>query len=158
MEDTVENDTAKGSTKGATSSKESERKKRALIAIGKAKGFLTHEEVNEHMPEDVTSPERMDDWLSAFADEGIEIVDAPAKVKVVDADADEADEADEADADLAAKGEAKEEEDTDSNAPTSDPVRTYLRKMGTISLLTREGEVQIAKRIEDGDRRVLQVV
>jgi RNA polymerase primary sigma factor len=158
MEDTVENDTAKGSTKGATSPKESERKKRALIAIGKAKGFLTHEEVNEHMPEDVTSPERMDDWLSAFADEGIEIVDAPAKVKVSDTDADEADEADEADADLAAKGEAKEEEDTDSNAPTSDPVRTYLRKMGTISLLTREGEVQIAKRIEDGDRRVLQVV
>src|ERR1044072_8962398 len=99
MEDTVENDTAKGSTKGATSSKESERKKRALIAIGKAKGFLTHEEVNEHMPED-----------------GIEIVDAPAKVKVGDTDVDEADEADEVDADLAAKGEAKEEEDTDSNA------------------------------------------
>ena len=57
-----------------------------------------------------------------------------------------------------AKDEAKEEEDADSYGPTGDPVRMYLRKMGTISLLTREGEVEIAKRIEDGDRRVLQVV
>jgi RNA polymerase primary sigma factor len=82
----------------------------------------------------------MDDWLSAFEGEG-------------EAEADAAGEA------VEAREEAKEEEeDADSAAPNSDPVRTYLRKMGTISLLTREGEVEIAKRIEDGDRRVLQVV
>ena len=71
-----------------------------------------------------------------------------------EAQGDEDEEGDE----LEAKEDAKEEEDADSYAPTSDPVRTYMRKMGTISLLTREGEVEIAKRIEDGDRRVLQVV
>ena len=96
----------------------------------------------------------------AFADEGIEIVDAPAKVKV----GDKTDGRGHADDErtkrtrLEAKEEAKEDEDADSYAPTSDPVRTYLRRMGTISLLTREGEVEIAKRIEDGDRHVLQVV
>jgi RNA polymerase primary sigma factor len=142
--------TAKGTKKGTTSQKESERKKRELIAIGKAKGFLTYDEVNEHMPEGVEASDRMDDWLSAFADEGIEIVDSPSKIKVVEKDAGDDEEPEEV--------EAKEEEDADSLAPNSDPVRTYLRKMGSISLLTREGEVEIAKRIEDGDRRVLRVV
>jgi RNA polymerase primary sigma factor len=145
----------KAPTNGAASLKDSERKKRALIAIGKAKGFLTHDEVNEQMPEGVASSERMDDWLSAFADEGIDVIDAPAKIKVVDKTEGEDDE--EGD-EVEAKDGAKDEEDADSYAPTSDPVRTYMRKMGTISLLTREGEVEIAKRIEDGDRRVLQVV
>ena len=177
MEDTVENEAedndevdpippvprngaaSKAPANGAAALKDSERKKRALIAIGKAKGFLTHDEVNEQMPAGVASSDRMDDWLSAFADEGIEVIDAPAKIKVVDktegqGQGDEDEEGDE----LEAKGDAKEEEDADSYAPTSDPVRTYMRKMGTISLLTREGEVEIAKRIEDGDRRVLQVV
>ena len=114
------------------------------------------------MPEGSSSPDQMDDWLSAFADEGIEIVDASAKTKVADKGAGEAaaeeDEDEDGDEPEAKEVEAKEEEDADSNAPTSDPVRTYLRKMGSISLLTREGEVEIAKRIEDGDRRVLQVV
>ena len=176
MEDTVENEaedndevdpippiprSSKGTPKVVASQKDGERKKRALIAVGKAKGFLTHDEVSEQMPEGVASPDLMDDWLSAFADEGIEIIDAPAKIKVVDktegqghGQGDEDEEGDE----LEAKEDAKEEEDADSYAPTSDPVRTYMRRMGTISLLTREGEVEIAKRIEDGDRRVLQVV
>jgi len=148
---------SKAPTNGAASLKDSERKKRALIAIGKAKGFLTHDEVNEQMPEGVASSERMDDWLSAFADEGIDVIDAPAKIKVVDKTEGQGDEDEEGD-EVEAKDGAKEEEDADSYAPTSDPVRTYMRKMGTISLLTREGEVEIAKRIEDGDRRVLQVV
>ena len=148
---------SKALTNGAASLKDSERKKRALIAIGKAKGFLTHDEVNEQMPEGVASSERMDDWLSAFADEGIDVIDAPAKIKVVDKTEGQGDEDEEGD-EVEAKDGAKEEEDADSYAPTSDPVRTYMRRMGTISLLTREGEVEIAKRIEDGDRRVLQVV
>ena len=81
---------AKGTKKGTTSQKESERKKRELITIGKAKGFLTYDEVSEHMPETVAPSDQMDDWLSAFADEGIEIVDSSSKVKVVEKGAGEA--------------------------------------------------------------------
>ena len=129
--------------------------------MGKAKGFLTYDEVNEHMPENIVSSDQMDDWLSAFSGEGIEIVDSSSKVKVpgkgegADAEAAEEEETEEVEA---KKEEAEEEEDADGYSKTNDPVRMYLRKMGSVSLLTREGEVEIAKRIEDGERRVLQVV
>ena len=93
----------------------------------------------------------LEDWLSALSDEGIEIIDLSSKVKVADEDGGEA--ALPVDEDGGAK-----EEDADRDSPSSDPVRTYLRRMGAVSLLTREGEVEVAKRIEDGDRRVLRVV
>ncbi len=128
--------------------------------MGKAKGFLTYDEVNEHMPENIVSSDQMDDWLSAFSGEGIELVDSASKIKVPGKEAAEAAEA-EADEDEEAeskKEEADEDEDADGYSKTNDPVRMYLRKMGSVSLLTREGEVEIAKRIEDGERRVLQVV
>src|SRR5450432_2739187 len=144
--------------KASTSNKESERKKRELITMGKAKGFLTYDEVNEHMPENIVSSDQMDDWLSAFSGEGIEIVDSSSKLKVAEkgegADAEEEEEEEVE----AKKEEPEEEEDADGYSKTNDPVRMYLRKMGSVSLLTREGEVEIAKRIEDGERRVLQVV
>src|SRR5450432_897757 len=144
----------------AASAKETERKKRELINMGKAKGFLTYDEVNEHMPESIVSSDQMDDGLSAFAGEGIEIVDSSAKIKVPEKGAEPAaQEEEEEDEEVAAKKEeAEEEEDADGYSKTNDPVRMYLRKMGSVSLLTREGEVEIAKRIEDGERRVLQVV
>src|SRR5262252_4274256 len=69
-------------SKKSSSNKESERKKRELITMGKAKGFLTYDEVNEHMPENIISSDQMDDWLSAFSGEGIEIVDSSSKLKV----------------------------------------------------------------------------
>ena len=141
--------------------KESERKKRELITMGKAKGFLTYDEVNEHMPENIVSSDQIDDWLSAFSGEGIEIVDSSSKLKVAekgDAEAEAEDEEEEAETASAKKEEAEEEEDADGYSKTNDPVRMYLRKMGSVSLLTREGEVEIAKRIEEGERRVLQVV
>jgi RNA polymerase primary sigma factor len=150
--------------KGTTVQKENERKKRELIAMGKAKGFLTYDEVNEHMPESIVSSALMDDWLSAFAAEGIEIVDSSSKAKGTDKPAGEAapqdEEAEEGEDAEAKKDEAREEEEEDANAysATVDPVRMYLRKMGSVSLLTREGEVEIAKRIEEGERRVLQLV
>jgi RNA polymerase primary sigma factor len=148
--------------KKTSASKESERKKRELITMGKAKGFLTYDEVNEHMPENIVSSDQMDDWLSAFSGEGIEIVDSSSKIKVQKGEAAEAeseeDEEEETAAAAAKKEEAEEEEDADGYSKTNDPVRMYLRKMGSVSLLTREGEVEIAKRIEDGERRVLQVV
>ncbi len=142
--------------KPATNLKESERKKRELITMGKAKGFLTYDEVNEHMPESIVSSDQMDDWLSAFSGEGIEIVDSSSKLKVAEKGDTEAEEEEEEVE--AKKEEPEEEEDADGYSKTNDPVRMYLRKMGSVSLLTREGEVEIAKRIEDGERRVLQVV
>ncbi|HLK90330.1 MAG TPA: RNA polymerase sigma factor RpoD [Polyangia bacterium] len=150
---------AAGASKKSSASKESERKKRELITMGKAKGFLTYDEVNEHMPENIVSSDQMDDWLSAFSGEGIEIVDSSSKIKVGKGESAEAEsEEDEEEAAEAKKEEAEEEEDADGYSKTNDPVRMYLRKMGSVSLLTREGEVEIAKRIEDGERRVLQVV
>jgi RNA polymerase primary sigma factor len=147
----------KAKAPGAT--KESERKKRELITMGKAKGFLTYDEVNEHMPESIVSSDQMDDWLSAFSGEGIEIVDSSSKLKVAEKGEAEGAEEEEEDEEAAAKKEEpEEEEEADGYSKTNDPVRMYLRKMGSVSLLTREGEVEIAKRIEDGERRVLQVV
>jgi RNA polymerase primary sigma factor len=120
---------------------EAERKKRELITMGKAKGFLTEDEVNEHLPDGIVWSALMDDWLSAFAAEGIEVIGKSA-----------------GDAGDAGDAEAKQAEDADRYSTTVDPVRLYLRKMGSVSLLTREGEVEVAKRIEEGERRVLQVV
>jgi RNA polymerase primary sigma factor len=152
---------AAAASKKSAAAKESEKKKRELITMGKAKGFLTYDEVNEHMPESIVSSDQMDDWLSAFSGEGIEIVDSSSKLKVTEknGEAEDADEdSDEVETTASKKEEAEEEEDADGYSKTNDPVRMYLRKMGSVSLLTREGEVEIAKRIEDGERRVLQVV
>jgi RNA polymerase primary sigma factor len=124
-----------GAKKGPAALDEGDRRKRDLITRGKAQGFLTDDEVNEQLPDGVVSPARIDDWLSAFAAEGIEVVGKSA-----------------------ADAEAKKEEDADRYSTTVDPVRLYLRKMGAVSLLTREGEVEISKRIEEGERRVLEVV
>ena len=132
----------KGKT-GTTALDEGERKKRELITMGKAKGFLTDDEVSEHLPESIASSSLMDDWLSALAAEGIEIVGKSAG-NAADAEA--------------KKDDGNAEEDADRYSTTVDPVRLYLRKMGSVSLLTREGEVEIAKRIEEGERRVLQAV
>ena len=134
-----------------------ERRKQQLISMGKAKGYLTYDDVNDHMPDEVVSSDQIDDWLSTLGDEGIEVVDSATSVKVHSGAAagpkvpDVLDEEE--------KKEEDEEEDFDGGySKTNDPVRMYLRKMGSVSLLTREGEVEIAKRIEEGERRVLQVV
>jgi RNA polymerase primary sigma factor len=158
-QDDDELEAVKTATKRPPSNKESERKKRELITIGKAKGFLTYDEVNDHMPESIVSSDQIDDWLSTLGGEGIEIVDSSSHVKVADKSGDEGAPAEEeGEAEPARAPEAEEEEEEDSFSKTNDPVRMYLRKMGSVSLLTREGEVEIAKRIEDGERRVLEVV
>ena len=138
--------------------KESERLKRELITRGKAEGFLTHEDIHEHMPKGLASSARMDDWLLAFSAAGIELVDAAPKGKAGKGGEEASDEEDEAGEEEEAKKEAAEDEDGDVNSTTSDPVRLYLRKMGSVALLTRESEVEVAKRIEEGERRVLRVV
>ena len=75
---------AKPVAKSPMSSKESERKKRELITIGRAKGFLTYDEVNDHMPENIVSSDQIDDWLSTLGGEGIEIVDSASQVRVTE--------------------------------------------------------------------------
>jgi RNA polymerase primary sigma factor len=126
--------------------KKDEEQRKKLIAIGKEKGFLTIDEVNNHLPEHFTSADQIEDWLETLGEQGIEVVDSTAQVKTPPTPpAKESD-------------EKEEEEDTSNYSKTNDPVRMYLRKMGSVSLLTREGEVEIAKRIEEGERRVLQVV
>jgi RNA polymerase primary sigma factor len=149
---------AKPAAKSPMSSKESERKKRELITIGRAKGFLTYDEVNDHMPESIVSSDQIDDWLSTLGGEGIEIVDSASQVRVTEKSGGPEPEEARPTPEPARASEPEEEEEDDGYSKTNDPVRMYLRKMGSVSLLTREGEVEIAKRIEDGERRVLQVV
>src|SRR5687768_9261944 len=148
--DEDELEAAKTPAKRPASNKDTERKKRELITMGKAKGFLTYDEINDHMPENIVSSDQIDDWLSTLGGEGIEVVDSASQVKVTEKPVGEEEEEDEEEA--SAKEDEKEkaeEEEEDGFSKTNDPVRMYLRKMGSVSLLTREGEVEIAKRIED---------
>lgn len=121
-----------------------------LVSRGKEKGYLTYEEVNDVLPPDVVTPEQIDDLMHLFAENEIDIVESSVKGEKI----------------AAAKGDASDKEGSAANAPASksdsvsidDPVRLYLREMGTISLLTRKGEVEIAKRIEAGQNEVLAAV
>ena len=122
-----------------------------LIDLGKEKGFLTFDEVNDILPPDIAT-EQIDDVMGMFGDMDIEIVDSAQKIKIPKMKTDMED-------DEEAEGEAEEVEfEAGTIGRTSDPVRMYLREMGSVSLLTREGEVEIAKRIEDGERDVASVI
>ncbi len=125
-----------------------------LISLGKEKGYLLYEEVNDLLPSDVHSAEDLSDLLSMFDSEGIEVVDSPRAKAAEGIALDKTD-------DL--KGdESGEDVELDltpgSLDKTNDPVRMYLREMGTVPLLTREGEVEIAKRIERGQIKVLKAL
>jgi RNA polymerase primary sigma factor len=123
-----------------------------LIDMGKEKGFLTYEEVNDLLPPDIVSSEQIDDVMSMFGEMDIEIVDSVQKVKIPKVKLDLEDEEE-------IEGEQEEQEfEPGALGRTSDPVRMYLREMGSVSLLTREGEVEIAKRIEEGERDVAGVI
>ena len=121
-----------------------------LIDLGKEKGFLTYDEVNDILPADMVSSEQLDDVMSMFGEMDIEVVDAERKTtsnKQPSQDSANSDDSEE-----------EAEFDTDVMGRTSDPVRMYLREMGQVSLLTREGEVEIAKRIEEGEALVARVI
>ena len=127
-----------------------------LIALGKERGYLTYEEVNNALPEDVLSSEAIDDMMMHFNEMGIDVIDesgntnGSSKRRRKRAAAPQR---------KSSSSEAKEtKDDFESDyGKTNDPVRMYLRKMGSVSLLTREGEVEIAKRIEEGELMVLDV-
>ncbi|QJD71445.1 RNA polymerase sigma factor RpoD [Marinobacterium sp. LSUCC0821] len=120
-----------------------------LIAKGKEQGYLTYAEVNDHLPEDIADPDQVEDIIRMINDMGISVSEeAPDAETLLMTDGDSSEEADEeAVAALAA---------VESDAGrTTDPVRMYMREMGTVELLTREGEIEIAKRIEEGIRGVM---
>jgi RNA polymerase primary sigma factor len=119
---------------------------RQLITIGKEKGYLLYDEVNELLPADITSSEELDDLFSTFGSAGIEVVDSEKSYRG-DGEA-RPGEGEEGDLDLTPGALDK----------TNDPVRMYLREMGTVPLLTREGEVAIAKRIEQGKLAVIKTI
>jgi RNA polymerase primary sigma factor len=127
-----------------------------LLAAGRQKGFLTYDEVNDALPADIVSSDQIDDVMSMFGDNEIEIVDAQKAAKTTEvkpavATVEEPHKE-------AEEEEAKDEDDDEPGAKSNDPVRLYLRKMGSVSLLTREGEVEIAKRIEEGEKEVLRAI
>src|ERR687892_273810 len=122
---------------------------RQLINIGKEKGYLLYDEVNELLPSEITSSEELDDLFNTFGSAGIEVLDA-----------DQMKFRDEKGFDRTAEGSEELELDLTPGAldKTNDPVRMYLREMGTVPLLTREGEVEIARRIERGKLAVIKSI
>ncbi|HZZ84364.1 MAG TPA: RNA polymerase sigma factor RpoD [Anaeromyxobacteraceae bacterium] len=122
---------------------------KALMDRGREKGFITYDEVNDALP-DAVSSEQIDDVMSMFGEHDIEVVDDAKKMKLPDKPP-------EPEAKTEEEEEKKEEEDP-GYGKSNDPVRMYLRKMGSVSLLTREGEVEIAKRIEEGEKEILASV
>ena len=130
---------------------------RDLLAMGRDKGFLTYDEVNDALPADIVSSDQIDDVMSMFGDNDIAIVDEANKVKLPETKPPEPEPVHAKAAEEEAE-EKKEQEEEDNYSKSNDPVRMYLRKMGSVSLLTREGEVEIAKRIEDGEKEVLEAV
>ena len=121
---------------------------RQLISIGKEKGYLLYDEVNELLPADITSSDELDDLFSTFGNAGILVVDSEQKYREIKL--------------LDRTGEGAEDLELDLSPSaidkTNDPVRMYLREMGTVPLLTREGEVEIAKRIERGKFAVVKSI
>src|ERR671914_498246 len=121
---------------------------RQLINIGKEKGYLLYDEVNELLPSEITSSEELDDLFNTFGSAGIEVLDSDQKFR------------DDKPFDRTGEGAEELELDLTPGAldKTNDPVRMYLREMGTVPLLTREGEVEIAKRIERGKLAVIKSI
>ena len=122
---------------------------RQLINIGKEKGYLLYDEVNELLPSEITSSDELDDLFNTFGSAGIEVIDADQKYL-----------RDDKAIDRTAEGAEELELDLTPGAldKTNDPVRMYLREMGTVPLLTREGEVAIARRIERGKLAVIKSI
>ncbi len=123
-----------------------------LIARGKEQGYLTYAEVNDHLPEDIADPDQVEDIIGMINDMGISVVEeAPDEDTLMMADHS----TDESAAEEAVAALAAVESDV---GRTTDPVRMYMREMGTVELLTREGEIEIAKRIEEGTREVMSAL
>ncbi len=131
---------------------------RQLIAMGKERGYLLYDEVNDILPPEVHSSEEIDDLLSTFERNGITIYEDAAAAKAARATVDATETPEAESKDEPAPEESELDLSPGTLEKTSDPVRMYLREMGTVPLLTREGEVAIAKRIERGQNLVLKTI
>jgi RNA polymerase primary sigma factor len=126
---------------------------KALIAKGKEQGYLTYAEVNDHLPESISDPDQVEDIIQMINDMGIKVFEvAPDADTLLLNDGEEGGTDELAAAEAAAALAAVENE----AGRTTDPVRMYMREMGTVELLTREGEIVIAKRIEEGLRELMK--
>src|SRR5574341_90756 len=127
-----------------------------LVEKGRAQGFVTYDELNSVLPPDVLTGDQIDDVMEIFGENAIEVVDVFQKVPVAGGNLligeEEAAEEEEAAVEEEAVVEEEEEVDYAGGIKGNDPVRLYLKEMGSIPLLNREGEVSLAKRIEDGER------
>jgi RNA polymerase primary sigma factor len=143
---------------GATEAELEKRRQqiRALINLGKERGYLTHAEINDHLPENIIDPEAIEGIIATFNDMGIAIYErAPeAEMMLLSDNVPTATTEDEVEA---AAATALSTVDSEFGR-TTDPVRMYMREMGAVSLLTREGEIEIAKRIEGGLKDMVQAI
>ncbi len=134
-----------------TESVKQQSRLKSLIAKGKEQGYLTYAEVNDHLPEDISDPDQVEDIIQMINDMGIQVFEeAPDADELLMAEGDGS--ADDIAAAEAAAALAAVETEA---GRTTDPVRMYMREMGTVELLTREGEIVIAKRIEEGIRELM---
>ncbi|HYQ72435.1 MAG TPA: RNA polymerase sigma factor RpoD [Gammaproteobacteria bacterium] len=134
--------------------KDQQSRLKLLIEKGKEQGFLTYAEVNDHLPEDIVDPQQIEDIIGMINDMGILVHEvAPDTDSLLLASAKNS-----ADEDAAEEAAANLVTVDSEFGRTTDPVRMYMREMGTVELLTREGEIVIAKRIEDGLNQVLQAL
>jgi len=131
-------------------------KLKALIKLGKERGYLTYAEINDHMPDNMVDAEQIESIITTFNDMGIQVYDqAPEQEQLLMADNTPAPVSDD---DVEEEAEAALSTVDPEFGRTTDPVRMYMREMGSVELLTREGEIEIAKRIEDGLRQMMQAI
>ena len=140
-----------------------------LINVGKEKGYLTYDDLNNVLPPEISSSEQIESIMNIFGDMDIEVIDSGQEeryARIIEAEEGEEEAAKTrtySDLDFEEEEEEEEEEEALNLTPgaigkTDDPVRMYLREMGTVSLLSREGEIEIAKRIEDGQKEIAKVM
>ena len=135
-----------------------------LISLGKEKGFLTYEELNNALPADILSSEQLDNIMVMFGEMDIEVIDSADEGRFQRAGAEAEEEAEELDEFEEEFVEVEEEKEKEIDltpgilSRTDDPVRLYLREIGSVPLLTREKEIEIAKRIEEGKKEVASII
>jgi RNA polymerase primary sigma factor len=145
----IDNDIPEEETKskvGATSAKDMAKITKAIIDMGKKQGYLTHDQLNLMLPDDTYSSDQIEDIMAVISDSGVNMVDSDD----VDEDDDDEPKSKKSSDDDEEHGVIKGNVKNDDLGRTDDPVRMYLREMGTVELLSREGEIAIAKRIEAG--------
>jgi RNA polymerase primary sigma factor len=150
-----EHQNEKSEVQAGVSSEDRRMRLKSLIVLGKERGYLTYAEINDHLPDDVQDSEQIDGIIGMINDMGIQVYEeAPDAEALLMSDAPPA----VADEDAVEEAEQALSTVDSEFGRTTDPVRMYMREMGTVDLLTREGEIEIAKRIEDGLKHMVQAI